>query len=181
MEFGKYTVEATGIHRAILSVNRQTYLEASKLLYAENCFKFSSGNAPIIPFLEDRSEGSRRLIKQLEFCHYFYTFSPVGLQDYIHLDHIFEAICSYLSKSLQLEHVTLRFFGLSTLDVRNSTSYKDYLSNIDKQSWVQQLVPLLKHLKTFKAVGMIHCDNNLVLAAQPYLKSKMDRASKRVR
>ena len=168
-----YRVYAPGVHPVILSVNRQTYLEATKLFYSENCFKFNS-NTTIIPFLEDRSEDSRRLIKQIEFDRE----PTVGLQHFVHLDHLFEDVCNYSSRFLQLEHLTLKYWIVAYGEERNSASYKYYLSNIDKKSWVQQLVPLVKQLKSFSVYTWGDDQDDLMLAAQTYLRSMMDNASK---
>lgn len=71
-----YWVKVTGVHPAILSVNRQTYLEGSLIIYSEDRFNFCesalvplSDNATIAPLLKDRPEGSHRLIKQIEYCY----------------------------------------------------------------------------------------------------------------
>lgn len=172
-----YKVEAPGVHPAILSVNRQTYLEASKLFYSENWFRFTC-NTCIIPFLKDRPEGSRRLIKQIDFRTVILTFTFLYLERFRHLEHVFEETCTYLKQSLQLEQITLRYFDLTHSKLRNRILYKDCLSNIDKQSWVRQLVPLVKNLTSLRLIELNHGDDDLMLAAQTYLRSMMDKASK---
>ena len=178
-----YKVDAPGVHPAILSVNRRTYLEASKLFYSENLFTFLSGTATIIPFLEDRSEGSRRLIKQIELCFNIILLDAnMNRRLWAHWDHIFENTCKYLSRFLQLEHMTLMYFGRNSYRVRDSTTYEDFLSNIDKHNWVQQLVPLVKNLKNFRSTTWDGgCDDEVVLAVQTYLRSTMDSTSKKMR
>lgn len=65
-------MNATELHPAILSVSRQTYLEASGVLYSENRFRFLAqqdkpfhvtADLAVILLLEDRSEATRRLIR----------------------------------------------------------------------------------------------------------------------
>lgn len=83
---------------------------------------------------------------------------------------------------MQLECVELRYFPLSGSVARNNALYKDYLPNIEKQSWVQQLVPLVQPLNEFKTTGWYRWEErDLMLAAQTYLESKMETASKKVR
>ena len=53
---------------------------------------------------------------------------------------------------------------------------------MDKRDWVQQLVPLVKRLKSFRVTPLNNGEDNLMLAVLKYLESKMDKASlKRVR
>ncbi len=176
-----YEVNAIGVHPAILSVNRQSSLEASRIFYSENCFNFytdgisvCTATATIIPFFEDRSEGSRRLINRIRFSyilsHFIYYSGP---------DRMFDEVCNYLSQKLQLEHVTLVFENRGRPRVLGRNAYEDRLSNLDKQIWMKQLVALVKNLDTFtitpKWAGQ---DDDLMRAAQTYLESKMEQASK---
>ena len=62
----------------ISSVNRETYMEASKIISSENRFDSScsdqiprNDNAPMIQFLEDRPEGSSRVIEQIGHRYIF--------------------------------------------------------------------------------------------------------------
>lgn len=183
VDFGKmvtYSVTAIGVHPAILSVNRQLYSEATQFFYSKNYFQFSSGSGTIIPFLEDRSEGSRRLIKRIGFTHDIVKSKSPNILNLGHLDHIFEEVCTYLNHSLQLEHMTLLYFNAFLPENRNSAPVEEYLSNIDKQGWVQQLVPLVKHLKTFKMVSWNNGEDNLMLAGLKCLESTMDKTSREV-
>ena len=178
-----YRVTAIGLHPAILSVNSQTYLESTKVLYSENRFSFyhndrlssSSAIAAVIPFLEDRSEGSRRLIREIEYLHYvtkFYPYPRVAEQD-----HVFAKTCDYLGQNLQLQHVTLVCVFRSTSALRTTADYKMYLANINKHDWMQRLVPLAQKLKTLALTGKEDGDADLTHAAQTYLDSRMAEAS----
>ena len=51
---------------AFLSVNRQIWHEAAPIFYGENTFRFESMNA-IMPFLQDQSPSSLKLIRNLQF------------------------------------------------------------------------------------------------------------------
>lgn len=182
-----YGIKAIGIYPAILSVNRQTYLEASKIIYSENHFDFGSSieagrisNATVIPFLEDLSEGSRHLIKQIEYSYIltdcsWYHYDPT---DFVPIDQVFKETCDYLSQNLRLECVRVSCFALDLAPIGG------YPSNFDKQSWVQHLIPLVKNLDSFR-INLSPEDagplNDFLCTAQTYLESKMDKASKRVR
>lgn len=185
-DYGKmttYWVEAIGVHTAILLVNRQTYLEGSRIIYSENRFNFCESdyvpltdNAAMIPFLKDRSEGSRRLIKHIKYSYSIMIrgiFNPQWSADQ---DHAIEEICTYLRQALQLEHVTLTVFDQCLCQFRSLQLYKDYLVTLDKQRWVQTLVPLIQNLDTFTVIGGY--GNELVRAAQTYLVPKIHKASK---
>ncbi|CAD6587914.1 MAG: hypothetical protein ASARMPRED_003274 [Alectoria sarmentosa] len=187
-DYGKmrmYKVNATGVNPAFMSVNRQTYLEASKIFYSENCFKFFAidhlhpvfGCETIIPFLEDRSDGSRRLIKKIKFCYMVAFFQPQYL---VQLDHLFQQNCDYLTHSLQLKHVNLVIFALNDRQTNREEIYlpSTYLATLDQQKWIQQLVPLVKDLDTFRITQKTDGYDDLVCAAQTYLESKMHNASK---
>ena len=188
---------AIGLHPAILLASRQTYLEASGILYSENSFLcrvkidelfFARANpaganpaglAPaVIPFLEDRSEVSRRLIKKIGFSYVFDESTLDVCRDLADQDYGFERICDYLGQNLQLEHVTLDFHIACTLKVRSDAPYKNYVPNLDKQSWVQHLVPLVGKLETFKVI--VWCDDYLDMAraVQRYLESRLPKTSK---
>lgn len=187
-----YWVTAIGLHPAILSASRQTYLEASGILYSENSFLcrvridelfFARANpaglAPaVIPFLEDRSEVSRRLIKKIGFSYVFDESTLDVCRDLADQDYGFERTCDYLGQNLQLEHVTLDFHIACTLTVRSDAPYKNYVSNLDKQSWIQHLVPLVGKLETFKVI--VWCDDypDMARAVQRYLESKLPKTSK---
>lgn len=156
-----YRVTAIGLHPAILSVNRQTYLEASRVLYSENCFKFFPsenvvsihGIAAVIPFLEDRSEGSRHLIREIQ-CLYMETKTFIyPYQNGAEHDRVFAKTCDYLGQNLQLQQATLRFVCDNVRSVRSSVDFRLYMAYLDKHEWVQRLVPLVKKLKTFTLVG----------------------------
>lgn len=186
-----YQVNATGVHPALLSVNRQTYLETSKVFYSENCFNFVgirpsdhfSSNSSIIPFLEDRSEGSRRLIKQIGFGYALWELlsSPSLPLSFVHFDRVFEETCGYLNQCLQLEHIKLCVYDLILPEIGPGTHYETYLATLDQQNWIQQLVPLVKNLDSIKITEMCDDDDDLMRAAQTYLESKMHKASQIVR
>lgn len=186
-----YMVKATGVHPALLSVNQQIYLEASRIFYSENCFDFcgicsfppGGSNPAVIPFLEDRSEGSRRLIKQIKFCYALLGFVPHISRslDTASLDQVFQKNCNYLSRYLQLEHVSLSVFGLIDERTRQGMPYKTYLARLDQQQWIKQLVPLVKNLDSIRIIRRAHRGDDLMRAVQTYLESKMDKASKAVR
>lgn len=188
-----YEVNATGIRTDILSVNRQTYLEGSRVLYSENCFNFSGFSAvlfhginnltTLIPFLRDRSEGSCRLIKRIKFGYVFTEYLPSD-RYYGLTDDTFEEICEYLSQNLQLERITMTFVDLTPDKIHNSTTLESYLMNLHKLEWIQRLVPLVKNLDTFTIIqpdwSRHQYSDALVRAAQIYLESKMHKASKTV-
>ena len=196
-----YRVIPSSVHPAILAVNRQTYLEASKIFYSENRFNFCAVDdlspptaiEAIIPFLEDRPEGSRRLIKNIKFS-YIPMALMVCLQPYIAESNAdFKEICDYLSQNLQLEHVRVRLVvgsnEIMQIDILlacclcNMGMYKSkgFLYNLDKDSWIIQLVPLVRKLKTFRIVEGAGGVASLARAAQIYLESEMHQASKTVR
>ena len=180
-----YTVTAIGLHPAILSANKQTYLEATRILYSENRFSFrpykrlnkqlnsATAIAGVIPFLEDRGEGPRRLIREIEY-YYIVINSP---QIEAELDRVFAKMCNYLSQNLQLQHVTLNLASMSTKSLLGSSLCRTYLANIHKHNWVQTLVPFAKKLKILALVGRDDGDAELVRIAQTYLDSKMAEAS----
>ena len=176
-----YRVTAIGLHPAILLANKQTYLEATRILYSENRFSFrpykhlnsATAIAAVIPFLEDRGEGSRRLIREIEYF-YIVINSP---QIEAELDRVFAKMCNYLSQNLQLQHVTLNLASMSTKSILGSVHYRAYLANIHKHDWVQTLVLFAKKLKILALVGRDDGDAELVRIAQTYLDSKMAEAS----
>ena len=163
-----YQVNAINIHPAILSVNRQTYLEASRVLYSENQYTFYEFDylrrwipcVAMVPFLEDLSESSRRLIKRIEFSYY---------EDE---EALFKEECAYLTHNLQLQHVTLRLY------LEYDRHYESHLSNLDKQSWIQQLVPLVQNLVTFKLRHYDPTTAQVIRPVQTYLESKMHNLSR---
>ena len=182
-----YQVTATGVHPALLSVNRQTYLEASRVLYSENCFNFLGIHdffrsiSEIIPFLEDRSEGSRRLIKQIKLGYLLVGFwqSTYVATDIAYLDRGFEEVCGYLNQCLQLKHVELCIFVMFPHHL--GMHYELDLATLDQQNWIQQLVPLVKNLDSIKITQKGGHDDDLTRAAQTYLESKMHKAGEIVR
>ena len=185
-----YRVTATGLHPAILSVNRQTYLEATGVLYSENRFNFCAKEnltsfaaiAAVIPFFEDLSEGSRRLIREIKYLYIDTRFMLVSfwsIPSQPFHDRVFSETCTYLSQNLQLQQVTLRIVGPGTLLVRfrSSADYRMYLANLDTHDWIQCLVPLAKNLETFALIRGKDEDAGLAHAAHRYLNSKMAEAS----
>ena len=180
-----YRVTAVGLYPSILSVNWQTYLEAVRVLHSENRFEIYRCESPFdiirmgatIPFLEDRSEGSRRLIREIE---YLYVDAKSILYDYplrVEHDRVFEKTCDYLGQNLQLQQVTLRFIGDFTSPVRSSVDCELCLANLNKLDLVQRLVPFVKKLKTFTLLGMGEDVTEFFYAAKTYLDSKMAEAS----
>ena len=177
----RYRVTAIGLHPAILSVNWQTYLEATRILYSENRFSFRSDDDfcsvttidAVIPFLEDRCEGSRRLIREIE---YFYTVIS-SLRVDLEVARVFTKTCDYLSQNLQLQHVTLSLVAMFPQRTFSGAVCRMYPANLDKHGWVQGLVPLAQKLKTLTLIGKDDGDAELVHAAQTYLESKMAEAS----
>lgn len=183
---------AIGLYPAILAVSRQTYLEAIGVLYSENRFNFHvkddpplfiTANPAVIPFLEDRSEGSRRLIKEIDI-EYAFDISSLDLwRDSADQIYGFERSCDYLGQNLQLEHVTLVcacFVDLCLRHVRSDAPNKNYRSNLDKQSWVQHLVPLVRMLKSFTVMVWAGIDLDMARAVQIYLESKLSKTSKTI-
>ena len=153
-------------------MNRQTYLEATKILYSENRFTFRPFViAAVIPFLQGRCERSRRLIREIE---YFYMvtgsfFGPIlGEQDHA---------WKYLDQNLQLQHLTLQLWGLPPKSTLGSDLHSIYVANVHELDWVQWLVPLANKLKTLALVGCRKDDAELVHAVQTYLDSKMAEAN----
>ena len=177
----RYRVTAIGLHPAILSVNWQTYLEAARILYSENRFSFRSYDDlrsitaidTVIPFLEDRCEGSRRLIREIG---YFYIVINILLVD-LEVARVFAKTCDYLSQNLQLQHVTLSLVSMLAQPTSSRVLRRMYLSNLDKHGWVQRLVPLAQKLKTLALIGRDNGDAEFIHAAQTYLESKMVEAS----
>ena len=151
-----YRVTAIGLHPAILSANRQTYLEATRILYSENRFSFrpykympsATAIAAVIPFLEDRCEGSRRLIREIEYFYMVINSPQIGAE----MDRAFAKMCNYLSQNVQLQHVTLNLASMSTKIILGSVLYRTHLANIHKHDWIQALVPLAKKLKILALV-----------------------------
>ena len=194
-----YRVIPSSIYPAILAVNRQTYLEASKVFYSENRFNFCAVDdlrpptaiEAMIPFLEDRPEGSRRLIKNIKFSYILTALMVYFRPDIAECDADLKGICDYLSQNLQLEHVRIRLVTESNQEtvtdmgfeepLYNMDVYKDYLCSLDKMSWIIQLVPLVKNLETFRIVEKAGGEADLARAAQIYLESEMHQASKTVR
>ena len=129
--------------------------------------------ATVIPFLKDRSEGSRRLIKEIKVCYIVTEFlTPCQ-------HHLFEEICNYLSQNLQLERVTLGFADRWLLQAYHShTDYMSWLSYLDKQNWIQQFFPPIRKPGAFRIDGRVDGDANLASAVQVYLESKLPNASK---
>ena len=79
---------------------------------------------------------------------------------------------------MQLERVTLIFQSRSMPRFFRFPAYKDHLSNLDKQIWIKELVPLVKNLDIFTITEQFGRDDELMRAAQTYLESKMEKASK---
>ena len=173
-----YFAHTTRLHTAILSVNKQTYQEASGVLYSENGFSFCSDDLEfpffsplrVVSFLQALSEGSRRLIRRLTYWNFIVLSTP-GFDDFY-----IEKTCDYLSKNLDLDHLTLIITSTTPFRARRNSEYTDYLCNIDQQTWVQHLIPLVRKLKTIKIVERIRLGETLVArAAQNYLESKMSQ------
>ena len=147
-------------------------MEASRIFYSEHRLNFCCNEpsdpkisiAAVVPFLEDRSEGSRLLMKQVK-CLYI----PTNYSRDSHL--VSKEKCIYLSRKERLEPVTLNFHYCYTP--------ADHVSNVDKQTWVQQLVLLVTNLHTLR-FDEYQCDDEFMRAALTYLKSKMDKASTKV-
>ena len=182
-----YMVTATGLHPAILSVNRQTYLEATRVLYSENRFNFYSNRyldsvtatAAVIPFLKGLSEGSRLLIREIEYLYVvtdcqFYP-DPIAFRQ----DQVFAKTCDYLGQNLQLQKVTLDCLVLIYWVQHRMSDYKMNLTNINKHDWIQRLVPLAQKLKYFALVWGQDSDGDadLAHAVRTYLASKIAEAS----
>ena len=77
--------------------------------------------------------------------------------------------------------MTMNLFSPATPRIHRSAPYEDRLSNPYEQSWVRQPVPLVKKSDTFRIAEWTVRDYDLVRAAQAYLHSRMDKASKKVR
>ena len=183
-----YRVIATGIHPAILSVNRQTYSEASRIMYSENCFDFCGtpgfgryyDSEAVIPFLESLSEDSRRLIKQIEFRFGVTTRvrrepGDTGTQS---TRQVFKETCDYLGQNLQLKHVILRLVQDSTFSASTPASFKDDLLAFHEKAWEQHLVPLVRGLDTCELTTRARDNPEVIYVVQEYLKSKMPRTSR---
>ena len=164
-----YQVDAIDIHPAILSVNRQIYLEASQVLYSENQYSFNEFDylrrwipcQAMMSFLQDRSERSRRFIRRIEFNYYEDEEAQ------------FREECAYLSRNMkQLRRVTLRLY------LTYERPYESYLSNLDQQSWIQQLVPLVYNLETLQLCPDGPDAHHLICPVQTYLESKMHKPIK---
>ena len=178
-----YKVIAIGLHPAILSANKQTNLEATRILYSENRFNFGldarfssiSAIAAVIPFLEDRSECSRRLIREIEYV-YSVSMSSNNLYRIIAgQDRVFEETCDYLCQNLQLRHVTLGLVRKFARYRFGSVRHEIYLASLHERDWIQSLLPLAKKLKGFTLIGSENAE--LSRAAYTYLNSKMTEAS----
>ena len=181
-----YRVMTIRLHPAILSVNRQTYQEASRILYSENRFSFSSNDfwscvnaiAAVIPFFEDRSEGSRRLIKKIQYV--YVDAKSVGFSRWFgaEQDRVFARTCDYLGRNLQLQHVTLRYFLKSTSAPCTRIDFRMYNANINKHDWMQRLLPFAKKLELLAVIGQEQGKAAMVHAAQRYFDEEKAEASK---
>ena len=180
-----YHITPNGLDPAILPVNRQIYLEASKVLYSENCFNLCNDgeihryytSEVILPFLEDLSEVSRGLIKQFKFDYISlrYLVGPSAFSN-----PVFEETCDYLCQNLRLAHVTMSCYGMSIDGSLGGTDEEDQ-NTLDQEYWIQQLVPLVKTLETFELVDLFDEDEDLTKAVQTYLEFKMLKARKTMR
>ena len=157
-------------------------MEAGRVFYSENWFVFfgrGSSNYTIprsgsmLPFLKDRSQWSRHFIKKIEYHHFQ---SHWDYPNATCLQHTFQELSSYLGQNLQLERLTLFFPARIAREPRVRSSEDEILLDIDKQGWVQQLVPLVKSLKTLQLVARPE-DADLARAAQTYLESVVHKAS----
>lgn len=185
----KYGVTADGIHPAILSANKQTSLEASRILYSENRFSFKvdelddwTATMTVVPFLEDRSQGSRHSINEIEYC-FFVNMCTFEL-DLATADGQFKEFIHYLNKNLQLEHLTLSLFGLfdrADYMVLGKDFRGNLLSGVKFTRWVQYVIPLVKKLESVTVIAKGGGDPSVARAAQKYLESKLPKSSKTVR
>ena len=183
-----YRVIATGIHPAILSVNRETYSEASRIMYPENRFKFSSrsrnpwypANEAAIPFLESLSEDSRRLIKHIEYVCVVVNWVPTSTGGTITAmnQRVFKETCDYLCQNLQLKHVVLKLLQIFTAYVIKPASFKYVLLDVHGKTWEQHLVPLVRGLDTCELITRTRDGPEIIETVWEYLTSKMPRTSR---
>ncbi|KAM0798093.1 hypothetical protein BDR22DRAFT_823649 [Usnea florida] len=183
-ETALYKATAIDIHPAILSVNRQTYSEANRILYSENRFNFCGprfpGNEHVIPFLESLSEESRRLIKQIEFVWVVMDWVPhyTGGTSITITERVFNETCDYLGPNLQLKHVVLRVLQYFGYGVIKPASFKDDLLALHGKTWEQHLVPLVRGLDAFELTTSVEDGPEAIDIVQEYLKSKIPRTSR---
>ena len=185
-----YKVTATGIHPAILSVNRQIHSEASRIMYSENCFDFCdflsrcdcSGNEAVIPFLESLSEDSRRLIKQIEYVCVISGRIPRFLcnTQTAMTERVFKETCDYLGQNLQLKHLVLGFFEFDVFRGIKPVTLRDNLLALHGKTWEQHLVPLVCGLDTCELTELPTDEDGpgIIDTVQEYLESKIPRASR---
>ena len=180
----KYSVIAIGVHSAILSANQQTYLEASRVLYSENRFRLGvflhetscDVREAMMPFLEDLTRNSRRLIKQLEIT-FFIAPCLHYMSMWSHTVSLFEDACIFLCQFLDLDHLTLGFQCL-VMDCADTAAPHEDCPFTMKRQWLQQLVPLIRNLKTFEIVERHPLYADWARAAQPtFLASKIHGAN----
>lgn len=187
-----YRVIATGIHPAILAVNRQTYSEASRIMYSENCFDFCGldgssdiwcpGSEALILFLESLSEDSRRHIKHIEFRFDVLTQGLPEPVDYSSwwtppnqfTEQVFKETCDYLCQNLQLKHMMVKVVdSLGLMDA--PASFKDEVIALNEKTWEQHLVPLVRVLDTFEILARTEDGPMIIEMVSEYLKSKLPR------
>ena len=189
-----YRVMTIRLHPAILSVNRQTYQEASRILYSENRFSFSSNDfvscvnaiAAVIPFFEHLSKGSRRLIRDIQYVYMDAKSLPLSRRRFgAEQDRVFAKTCDYLGRNLQLQHVTLRYFFRYKLapytpaDIRNTRAdFRMNNVNIHKYDWTKRLLPFAKKLEALALIGEAEGRTKMIHAAQRYLDEENAEASK---
>ena len=184
---------AIGLHPAILSVNRQTYQEASRVLYSENRFSFSSNDylscihatAAVIPFFKHLSEGSRRLIRKIQYVYMDAKSLGLSHQFKAEQNRLLAKTCDYLDQNLQPQHVTLRYFFKYTFapyaraDFRNTMAdFRLYNANVHKHDWTQRLRPFAKKLEALALIGEKKDRTEMIHAAQRYLDDEEAEASK---
>lgn len=123
------------------------------------------------------------ILTVIDFNYIFDSFSLKFRRGMADLDCGFKRTCDYISKNLQLEHMTLCYCDVWNRKSHSDTAHKNYVpinyvSIIDNPSWVQHLLPLVETLKTFTVMARGDMELGMARALQTYLESKLPKTSK---
>lgn len=141
-------------HTAILAVCSLLYHEAAEILYGEHCFDFSHHIEAVVPFLQDRTQYTRSLIKSISV----YKRGPFPCWGYLSDKNEWSHMCRYLASTNFLKRLFIMVEGghpgqkwdgvqrLTESDIRLLN-----LINHESLDWVKDLI----HIKGLEDLRII--------------------------
>lgn len=161
------------LYPAILSVSKQIYLEARLILYSENKFCFiagpHNGASSVIPFLEELSPDSRRLIRTIRLSVNSWWDADYTAQRRDEAKSQFKEICIYFERNLNPSIFWLGGRGTTegALGLSEGQPAEQRQAAIAQIEWIQYLLPVIRSLESLR----LPQHNDLAVGA--YLRSNI--------